>query len=356
MSQQYSTFTGALVARGPISGAVTVANGGIGAKVSASAELSAFASGPCSGDILSAINESQSRAGNLATPVEGYSSRLVTSDLREILDELFPPVMAGREFQYHAGNDDAAFTEDDGSDVRPLNASFRRIISSGGKEIGQTLNKGLTFRQDHDVNPSLRRISGWELPIVRALRNRLVRAELLRGIALLNLIAVNANVTFDATTNPDKILRDAVRSGTVQNGVRPTHLLIGDLAWQMRVDAYEDEERANQALAAHAAYDESDLARYLALRTVRREDLQYEVHRSQSKKDLLGAVAYIYGAERDALLDDPSNVKRVWSPCEDGEVFSVFIEDGGKYTDITVEHYSTFISPITSGVFKRSVV
>ena len=41
-------------------------------------------------------------------------------------------------------------------------------------------------------------------------------------------------------------------------------------------------------------------------------------------------------------LDDPSNVKRFWTPTDSGKV-RVYREVHAKYIDISVEHYSNII-------------
>lgn len=323
-----ASFSGALISREPIAGQVTVAN------------------------------DSSYSAANLSQALTAYIAGQPAPDLEEFLNLMFPPVEAGRFFQFQQHTDDKFITETDDSDIRPVNAAFKRIEYRGNKQTGNVLNKGLTYRQDHDgimrlPNGSLP--SGWENAIADDLKRRLIRAEILRGIAILNAGATNANVTFDATTNPDGLMRAACRLSLTGKGVRPTHMMLGDVAWQLRQDSYEAAVRANHAMANHAEYDEAMLARYLGLKTVRREDSLYQTKRGAAKTDLLASLAYIYGASDSPLLDDPSNVKRVWSPTDDGPRFAAYVDQKRKYTDITVEHYSVYISPITTGIRKLTI-
>jgi hypothetical protein len=47
--------------------------------------------------------------------------------------------------------------------------------------------------------------------------------------------------------------------------------------------------------------------------------------------------------------DDPSNVKRFWTPTSAG-VVAVYREEFPKYVDITVEHYSNIVVTSTLGI------
>jgi len=326
-SSNIATFSGALIAVTAVAGQITVAN--------ASAYDSA----------------------NLSQALTAYLAGQPAPDLEAVLDELFPPVEAGRFFEFQKHNDEFFITETDDSDIRPVNGAFKRVEYRGAKITSKVVNKGLTYRQDHDGltrdgNGKIR--PGWEKAIADNLRKRLIRAELLRGIALLEAASTNTNVTWNAASNPDGDLRNAVRLSLTAKGLRPTHLVLGDLAWMYRQDAYEAGTRDNE-LANHAEYDEADLARYLGLSKVRREDSLYQSKKGAAKADILSALAYVYSAEQGQLLDDPSNIKRVWSPTDDGQRFAVYVDAKRKFTDITVEHYSTFISPITAGVRKLTI-
>ncbi len=323
-----AAFSGALISNQPVAGQITVAN------------------------------SSQFDAANLSVALTGYIAGQPAPDLEEYMDLMFPPVEAGRYFQFQKHDDEAFITETDDSDIRPVNGAFKRIEYRGTKVAANVYNKGLTYRQDHDSvmrGPNGELPSGWEQRVAARLQRRLIRAEILRGIALLNAGSTNTAVTFDATTNPDGLMRAACRAGLVGKGLRLTHGMIGDVGWQLRQDAYEAAARANHAMASHADYTEEELARYLGLKHVRREDSLYQTAKGAAKSDILGSLAYFYGAESEQLLDDPSNIKRVWSPTDDGQRFSVYVDQKRKWTDITVEHYSVFISPITSGIRKLTI-
>jgi hypothetical protein len=323
LASNIATFTGALIAA-PIAGQITVANA------------------------------SQFESANLSQALTAYIAGQPSPDLEQVLDEMFPPVEAGRFFEFQKHNDEAFITETDDSDIRPVNAAFKKVEYSGSKQTSKVINKGLTYRQDHDGvmrdgKGKLR--PGWEKAVADNLRKRLIRAEILRGIALLNAAAVSANYTWNAASNPDGDLRSMARLGLVASGLDRTHLLIGDLAWMYRQDAYEASTRDNE-MANHSEYTEEDLARYLGINKVRREKSLYQTKKGAAKTDILAALAYLYNAEEGQLLDDPSNIKRVWSPTDDGPRFAVYVDQKRKFTDVTVEHYSTFISPITSGIRK----
>jgi hypothetical protein len=48
--------------------------------------------------------------------------------------------------------------------------------------------------------------------------------------------------------------------------------------------------------------------------------------------------------------DEPDNLKRFITPTESGGPFRVYLEEHSKYTDISVEHYSTVIVTSTLGL------
>lgn len=325
-----ASFTGAIISEVPIMGQITVAN------------------------------SNQYDAANLSQGLTAYMAGQPAPDLESRLDLLFPPVEVDRRFEFQKHDDEAFITETDDSDIRPIGAAFKRIEYRGSTQLAKAYNKGLTYRMDHDQvvrGPDGKMRAGWENAVADNLRFRLIRAELLRGIALLNAGSTPTSVdwsTSPSTANPDGNIRLACRNSLVGKGIKATHLLIGDLAWMLRQDAYEAGARTN-ALGNHAAYTEDDLARYLGIKTVVREDSLYQTKKGAAKTDIIASLAYVYGAEPGQMLNDASNIKRCWANTDVGQRFGVYVDAKSKFTDITVEHYSTFISPITAGIRKLTI-
>lgn len=320
-------FSGAIISDSPLSGKITVANA------------------------------AQTDASNLSTALTAYLAGSPAPDLEALLDMLFPSIPTGRHAEFMKHDDEAFLTETDDSDIREPGAAFKRIEYNGTFSSVKVKNKGLTYRADHDRLPrdgNGNLIPGWQQRYALMLRLRLIRADLLRGFGVLDAAATNLNRTWNAASNPDGDLRASVRLGHVSQGLKPNRVVIGDPAWQIRQDAYEDSTRENHAMSSHAAYNEDDLARYLGVGMVTREESLYQAKKGGSKNSFTSHVL-IYNAEDNQTEDDPSNIKRFNSNTDSGGRWGVYVDERAKYTDITVEHYSQFVVPISSGIRKITV-
>lgn len=189
-----------------------------------------------------------------------------------------------------------------------------------------------------------------------ALKNRLIRAELIRFMTLLDAAAVNRAVTWDADSNPDGDIRGMAKSTRTESGMGATHLLLGDAAQQARQDAYEAAGRANHAMANHADYTMEELARYASIRKAIIDNGIHQLKKGAAKVDRLGLAAYTYNADPGMIMDDPSNFKRAWNPTQySGSKWAVAIKEGTVTTEITVFHESKIIVPIVAGINKLTV-
>jgi hypothetical protein len=312
---------------------------------------------PVNGSIT-AMNSTQDYGRALAQDVAGYLAGLPSTDEESLLDLLCPPIEGAPFFQYAKADDEAFLTEADGSDIRATGATFKRIEYKGTTVTDATQQKGLTIRVDHRTLPMVngKRRDGWENRFAAALKARLVRAELIRFLSLLDAAASNVAKVWSAATNPDGDLRGIAQLTRTATGMKPTHILMGSAAQQLRQDAYEAAARANHAMANHAGYTMEELARYAGAGNVIIEDGVTQVKKGAAKTDRLGLAVYSYSAEPGVILDDPSNFKRVWNPTEySGSKWAVAIQPSTVYTDITVFHESKIIAPILSGIRKLTV-
>lgn len=317
-------FTGAIISQTALSGQITVAN------------------------------SAQMDAANLSQALTAYIAGAPAPDLEAQLEALFPSIPTGRIAEFLKHGDEAFLTETDDSDIREPGAAFKRIEYNGDKALAKVLNKGLTIRVDHDRlerGPDGALRSGWQQRYVDLLRLRLIRAEILRGFGVLDAAATNLPKTWNAAANPDGDLRASVRLGHTDIGLKPNRIVIGDPAWQLRQDSYEDSTRANHAMANHAAYTTEQLAAYLGVQNVVRHEDLYQVKKNGNKTTIYGHVL-IYNAQAGQTEDDPSNIKRFTSNTDAGGRWGVYVEERAKFTDITVEHYSTFVVPISKGIRK----
>lgn len=316
---------------------------------------SVISDAPVMGEITVA-NSSQNYAGSLAQDIAGYLAGPTSPDEEARFNLLFPGIQTNDFFQFAKADDEAYLTEADDSDIRNAGASFKRVQYRGSTVTDSTIQKGLTIRVDHKrlaKNGGVI-IPGWENKYAATLKKRLIRVDKVRGLALLDAAATNANVVWSSTSNPDGYLRAMVQATRTGSGMMPTHVVIGNAAMQARIDAYEAADRTN-AMANHGSYTMEALANYLMAGRVVLEDGIKQTAKGASKADVLGMVCYSYSAEESPIIDDPSNIKRAWTPVLGGGEWGVAIQESAVYTDITVWHDSKIFVPLTAGIRKSTV-
>ena len=309
------------------------------------------------GDIV-AVNAASAFASSLAQDISGYLAGLPSTDESDLLDLIAPPVMTADFFQFTKADDLAYLTEADDSDIRAVGANFKRIQFSGTTVTDGTVQKGLTQRVDHRTIPMINGswVAGWENNVAAGLKNRLIRAEKVRALSVIDAAANNTNVnwtTTPATANPDGDIRKAAERTRLATGLTATNLMIGSTAQQTRQDAYEAGARTNQA--NHGDYTPQQIANYAQCRTGFIETGIKQSKKGATKVVTLGNVAYVYNAEKSPMVQDPSNIKRCWSPTLNGGMWMVFVQENAAWTDITVFHQSKVIIPISVGIEKLTI-
>lgn len=306
---------------------------------------------------ITVANASQNYAASLAQDVGGYLAGLPSTDEEILLNLLFPSIQVNEFFQFAKSDDEAYLTEADDSDIRAIGASFKRVENRGTTVTDSTRQKGLTMRVEHKRVPKVNGVfvAGWEQMYAAALKNRLIRAEKVRGLALVDASATNVAKVWDAASNPDGDLRGMASATRTASGMKPTHMVLGYMAQQLRQDAYEAATRANHAMAKHADYSMEELARYTGAGQVILEDGIKQTAKGATKTDTSGLVVYSYNATESPIMEDPSNFKRAWSPVDGGGKWAVAIQPNTVYTDITVWHESLIFAPILAGIRKLTV-
>lgn len=307
---------------------------------------------------ITVSNSAQNYAGSLAQDVAGYLAGLPSDDQTDMLDALFPGLQVNDFFQFAKADDEAYLTEADDSDIRAAGASFKRVQYRGTTATESTQQKGLTMRVDHKTLPKVGGVivPGWENRYAEGLRKRLIRADIVRGLTVVDNAAVNVAVTFSASTNPDGLLRAMVQLSRIGIGsLADVQCVIGNASWQGRQDAYEAPARVNTGTTNHSDYTPEQLARYLGCKRVLIQDGIKQASKGATKTDMLGLVNYSYAVTDSPLIDDPSNIKRCWSPVNGGGEWAVAIQEHAVFTDITVWHESKIIAPITTGIRKTTV-
>lgn len=267
--------------------------------------------------------------------------------LDALLDFVAPPVMVGRRFEFKkADNAEAFFSESD--DVRAIGSAFKRVEYRGSSVDAKTHNKGLTVRIDHDE------VSGpdWQERYVQVLLQRLYRNELRRALAALDAAATATTPTWGSQSSPDGDLRSALIAAASESGLRPNRILFGETAWDIRADAYEVQD--NAGAASGAALTPEALAEKLFVDGVRIASARYQ-NAPSTKAEIVGSAVYLFFGQQALAKDEPATLKRFITPTDDGRPFRVYLEENAKYTDLTVEHYSSVIATSDLGVRKLTV-
>ena len=291
--------------------------------------------------VVCLANESRFTSANFSEPLTAYSVGWADPDnLQALIDSLFPPVEAPRRFEFkRATNSEAFLSETD--DVRAIGSPFKRVEFTGESVNEKTLNKGLTVRLDRDEI-----VAGSEERAVGMLRARLLRNDLRRGVALVIAAAHNTNKTWNTASDPDADVLDAIALGGDKRGSDGDLLVYGTAAFQKRWKTFRAQNNAGAYASSQMSIDQ--VASQLGVRRGMISAARYQ-STATAKARVLGSYVLSYSAPQGVSKDDPSNVKRFWTPTSAG-VVAVYREEFPKYIDISVEHYSNIVITSTLGI------
>lgn len=295
-------------------------------------------------------NENKFTAGNYSEALTAFTVGWSDPDnIAKILDFIAPPIPVGRRFEFkRSKNAQAFYSESD--DVRAIGAEFKRVRYDGESVNEKTINKGLTIRVDHDE------VAGddWQERYVQMLMQRLLRNELRRAIIALDTIAEEgeSEAIWSGDANPDADIRSMLMAAADKSGVRPNRLLFGESAWDIRMTCLESQNSAVAFKAAAAA--QSEIAAKFLLDGCEVLSSRYQSSPSE-KTQILGKSVYAFFAQNTISKDEASNLKRFYTPMEEGSVFRVYCDEHAKYTDLTVEHYSSIVATSELGVRKITI-
>lgn len=301
--------------------------------------------------IIHAANESRFNSTHYSEPLTAFTVGWKEPNaLESLLDFMAPPVPVGRRFEFkRANNAEAFYSETD--DVRAIGSAFKRVEYSGDTVNEKTLNKGLTIRVDHDDIVG----DDWQERYVQLLMQRLVRNELRRAISALDSAASNTNATWPAdgtAANPDSDIRAALQSAADESGLRPNRILMGESAWDLRANSFDAQNNAGAYRSSGLLPEE--LARKLFVEEIRILSARYQSSAS-AKSEILGNAIYTFFAQNALTKDEPATLKRFITPSASGSHFGVYMEEHAKFTDISVEHYSSIVATSSLGVQKLTV-
>ncbi|MDP0500992.1 MAG: hypothetical protein Q7P63_12935 [Verrucomicrobiota bacterium JB022] len=308
--------------------------------------MTAIESLPVKGTITAA-NESRFQHAHLSEPLTAYSMGWKDPhNLQALLDFLAPAVPVARRFEFRKSTAaDFYYSEDD--DVRAIGANFKRVGYSGETVQSKTLNKGLTIRVDHDeeVGPD------WRERYVGLLVQRLLRNELRRALKAMDNATIASPQAWGANANPDGDLRAELFQGTLGTGLRPNRILYGPVAWDLRQNVYDQQDNAAAARAGGLSPEE--LARKVFVDELRLMSPYF--HDGQELQAMVEHSIYLFYGQNGIHRDEPSTLKRFYTPTDDGNAFRVYVEEHAKYTDISVEHYSQVVLTNPDGLCRMTV-
>lgn len=269
--------------------------------------------------------------------------------LQALLDFVAPAVTVGRRFEFKkAENSEAFLSESD--DERAIGADFKRVEFKGTTVNEKTVNKGLTYRLDHDEEDdnllNRQRIAGM-------LTTRLMRNEVRRAITALLAIDNSGTASNWGTTSPaepDTALATIVDSAGDSAGINPNRVLYSQAAWLYRLGYYRRQEDKSPA-----ALTVDQVAQINGMEMGRVTNERYQSSVTAKSKVMTAGAVVVFHAENGVGKDDPSNIKRFVSNTRQGGALAVHVEEKAKQTLITVEHYSKIVVTSTLGAKKLNV-
>lgn len=303
--------------------------------------------------VVHLANEAMFDASHYSEPLTQYTVGWKDpADLDGLLDFIAPGVSVPRKFEYKVGENDEPFFSDL-EDERAIGAEFKRVEYSRSTDTAKTFNRGLTVRLDKDDI-----MEGDEEKVVGNLLRFLKRNSIRRGITVIDGAATNANSTWNidgTAVDPDTILDDTLELGADASGIRPNRMLFSNGSWSVRRKSYRAQNNAGGYSSAGMSMGE--LAEYLMLDGIRRTTERYVTQKAGTKtKFVAGNIVYAFYALNGVMKDDPSNIKRFWSPCDSGGQYAVYRQEvGSKFIDITVECYETIKATHALGIRKVTV-
>ena len=303
--------------------------------------------------MVMAANDANFDGSHMSEPLTEYIVDFPDDEgLDTLLEAAFPSVPVGRSFEYLSHDSVEAFQAClNNEDIREIGGTFPEIKLTGTRVDGRTDNKGLTIILDND--------QGGEDPAVQQravvnLRNRLLRAELIRGEAILE-----ANDTVYASPNwktagsdPDGSLMGAIDASGDARGINANIALFGGGAWVKRYLGLGVD--ANSGKFGSRSLTPEQLAALVGLDKVLVSNFRYQSAAATKTKAVADKV-YCYYAKAGAMPSDPSNVKRFVTNVPGGGAFRVYVETVLKRTRVSVEHYSRIALTSALGI-KQLVV
>jgi len=272
-------------------------------------------------------------------------------DLNREVEAIFGrPVAVPRRFSHKVWDNAEAFLSDPDEDSRAIGGDFKSVRLTTTEVERKTLNRGLIYVLDTDEITDL---TMEEQSAALYLTNRLLLNSIRRGVALIDAAGINTARTWNSSANPDSDLRTSLRTAADVSGLRPNNQIFGDAAWDIRWGSYAAQATAG-AFGGVPLTPES-LAAQLGLERVFISKARY----SSAAAVRTGIVAnkiWSYYTSMSGRREDPSNIKRFYTPTLGGGPIRVFRQQvSEKKIVVGVEHYELIAVTYSSGIREETI-
>ena len=275
--------------------------------------------------------------------------------VEQTLEFVAPAVQVPRKFSYRkAVNAEFYISETD--DIRAEGADFGIVKYTTSIVNDKTYNKGLTIVEDKD---EVADEPGWEQERVNRLMKRLKLNDLRRAVTLLLAAATDSAQTWSTSFDPDNLLAARITLGNQSLGsLGLNRILYGVTAWSKRNISLSGVATAGGF--TRSVFTPAQLAAFLGVQEILVDNTVY-ISTGTTKATVVDTtwgttgIAVAFNAQSGMSKDDPSNIKRFWTPCENGTEYRVYREEHCKTVSITVEHYSKISIVSTAGLQKVTV-
>jgi hypothetical protein len=302
--------------------------------------------------VITQINADLLTEGTYRESLTTYAVGFRGVDFGGDLELLAPNVQVANRFDYKAYDNAEAFYSELTDDLRAPRGDFKEVEYTVEEITAKTANRGLMICVDRDQvsgNPN------WEQQYTGMLITRMRLNQLRRAINLLSAAAVNTAKTWDSTAgkDPDNDVLTEIVTGHTAAGVRPNRVAYGPTAWSKRVLAHRAQNNAGGYASAGLTVDQ--VAAFLSLEKGLVCQARYATS-ATAKAEALANLVLAYNALAGATVEDPSNIKRFWSPCDNGQELMVHRWDiGPKKMAVAVELYELMRITSTLGIRKLTI-
>lgn len=271
----------------------------------------------------------------------------------EALNFYSPGVQVPEYFEYTIfDNAEEWFSDEKDDDLRPMKGEFATVEYTENSVIGKTENRGLRIVLDKD---KIKKMKNWREFYGSKLLRRIRRNRLRRSIAALSAGAVNTNRTWDTTAgkDPDQDVMTSLIAAADVSGIRPNRVGYGDTAWAKRALAHRAQASAGGFSSAGLTPDM--VAGFLGVDRVHHTKARYQSSPT-AKTQIVGNLVLSFFAEDNLGTEDPSNIKRFWSPCANGQEYMFYERDiSTKLTELAVEYYDLLKITSLLGLRKETI-